>query len=60
MKATQTTIHKQKRTYVKPRLEQIKLDKEISMVMMSTPPGDPWSSVQPEHFSVDPFKTNNA
>ncbi|NOZ47409.1 MAG: hypothetical protein GXO79_11595 [Chlorobi bacterium] len=30
-----------KRTYNKPKLEKIKIDKNISMVMMSTPPGDP-------------------
>jgi hypothetical protein len=50
------TIHKkQKRNYAKPQIERIKLDNEISMVMMSPPP-DPDGSIQPEHFSVNPFK----
>ena len=31
-----------KKSYTKPRIERIKIDKNISMVMMSsTPPGDP-------------------
>ncbi|NOZ46008.1 MAG: hypothetical protein GXO79_04415 [Chlorobi bacterium] len=30
-----------KRKYIKPSIEKIKIDKNISMVMMSTPPGDP-------------------
>lgn len=30
-----------KKPYSKPKLEKIKIDKNISMVMMSTPPGDP-------------------
>ena len=32
---------KTKRPYVKPEVEAIKMDHEISMVMMSAPPGDP-------------------
>ncbi|NOZ47606.1 MAG: hypothetical protein GXO79_12615 [Chlorobi bacterium] len=35
-----------KKTYTKPKIEKIKIDKNISMVMMSTtPPGDPTGSI---------------
>ena len=50
---------KQKRNYAKPRIERIKLDTEISIFMTSgspTPPNDPNGSMQPEHFSINPFK----
>ena len=30
-----------KKYYQKPELEKIQLDKQISLVMMSVPPGDP-------------------
>lgn len=30
-----------KKTYQKPNVEKIKVDKNISMVMQSLPPGDP-------------------
>jgi hypothetical protein len=42
--------------YVKPQVERIILDNEISMVMQSPPPGDPDGMIQPEHFSINPFK----
>jgi hypothetical protein len=48
----------QKRKYAKPRLEQVQVDKEISMVMMS-PPVDPESSMQPLQFTSNPFKMPN-
>ena len=48
-----------KRVYTKPLVECIKLDNEISMVMMS-PPLDPVGFVQPEHFDNNPFKMNKA
>ena len=54
-----TTYKKQKRNYVKPEIERIKLDNEISIFMDSggsTPPDDPSGSMQPEHFSINPFK----
>lgn len=38
---TEKTDKKEKRTYVKPSIERIQMDSEISMVMMSSPPGDP-------------------
>ncbi len=46
---------KQKRTYAKPQAERIKLDNEVSMVMMS-PPGDKDESMSTDHFSINPFK----
>jgi hypothetical protein len=59
------TIHKeQKRNYIKPVIERIRLDNEISMIMMSPPP-DPSAPEGPEgpglpflseHFSMNPFK----
>ena len=48
-----------KRVYTKPLVERVKLDNEISMVMMS-PPVDPIGYVQPEKFDNNPFKFNNA
>lgn len=50
---------KKKRSYLKPIVECIKLDNEISMVMMSDPPPDPTGDIVPEHFSVNPFKFMN-
>lgn len=34
-----------KRSYTKPKIDKIKIDKNISMVMMSMPPGDPAGSI---------------
>ena len=34
-----------KKKYTKPVIEKIKIDKNISMVMMSSPPGDPSGSI---------------
>lgn len=48
-----------KRPYQKPVLERIALDHEISMVMLSDPPSDPDGSIQPDHFSMNPFKMQN-
>ena len=56
MKTSIKTIRNGKRTYVKPRIERIVLDNEISMVMQSDAPPDPGGSLQPEHFSINPFK----
>jgi len=33
-----------KKIYTKPEVKKVKIDNEISMVMMSSPPGDPESS----------------
>jgi len=52
----------EKRTYITPRLQQIKLDNEISLILESgnSDPGEPGvtSSNAPEYFYKDPFKTN--
>lgn len=45
-----------KRKYSKPEVERIILDNKISMVMMSGPPPDPGGSMEPDHFSINPFK----
>jgi len=37
---------KPKKKYIKPAIEQLKVDNEISMVMMSPPPGDPEASLK--------------
>jgi hypothetical protein len=51
-----TIYKKQKRNYAKPQVEQIKLDNEISVFMVSpNPPGDP-VSLPTDHFSINPFK----
>ena len=51
------TIHKkQKRNYTKPKVEQIKLDNEIS-IFMASPPGNPeFGSNNSNQFNNDPFK----
>jgi hypothetical protein len=56
MKIKLKDIPKQKRKYSKPSLKKIKLDKEISLVMMSNPPDNPDGSVNPLSFTDNPFK----
>jgi hypothetical protein len=50
----------QKRVYIAPQIEQIKLDNEISLALESTPPFGPGESISkaPEYFNNDPFKNN--
>jgi len=49
----------QKRTYSPPRLEQIKLDNEISLVLESpNPEEEPLFTNANESIHNDPFKTN--
>jgi hypothetical protein len=48
-------INTKKIRYSKPSVERIKLDNEITIMMSSLPP-DPPGSIQPEHFSINPFK----
>jgi hypothetical protein len=51
----------QKRKYTEPRLEQIRLDNEISLALESAPPVGPFESANsniPDFFNNDPFKTN--
>jgi len=50
-----------KKTYIKPRVELIKLDNEISLALQSTPPegpGEGTGALSPEYFKNDPFKSN--
>jgi hypothetical protein len=50
----------EKRTYTSPKIEQIKLDNEISLALESTPangPGEGYNKV-PEYLNNDPFKNN--
>ena len=51
-----------KKTYIKPQVELIKLDNEISLALQSTPPEGPGESgtgaLAPEYFKNDPFKSN--
>jgi len=56
--------HINKKTYIEPRVELIKLDNEISLTLDSvTPPegpGEGTGALAPEYFKNDPFKTYNA
>jgi hypothetical protein len=46
-----------KRKYQRPEISIIKLDNEISVFMASANPNnDPEESIQPDHFSINPFK----
>jgi hypothetical protein len=58
MKPIKKNKPEQKRKYVQPRIEMIQVDKEISMVMMS-PPADPEATINPLHFTSNPFKLPN-
>jgi hypothetical protein len=47
----------EKRKYMPPEIKVIKIDNEISLVMMSSNPGgDPDESIQADHFNLNPFK----
>ncbi len=56
MKTTEKTAFIKKRTYKSPQIFRVELDKDISLVMQSEAPPDPGGSLQPEHFSINPFK----
>jgi hypothetical protein len=49
---------KEKRKYSTPEITEIKIDKEISLVMMSLNPGEdpPGEGSMPDHFNLNPFK----
>jgi hypothetical protein len=50
-------IQKTKRSYTAPEITEIKIDKEISLVMMSANPGgDPPDIAMPDNFNLNPFK----
>ena len=51
-----TIYKKQKRNYIKPIVAQIKLDNEISIFMASPGSDPPETSINPDHFSINPFK----
>jgi hypothetical protein len=50
----------EKRKYIKPRIEWIPLDNEISLALESTPPAGPeeGASLAPEYLNNDPFRNN--
>lgn len=53
MSSTKTSskiVTSTKRNYVAPKVEQIQLDTEISMVMTSAPPPNPQMPQMPEGF----------
>lgn len=41
------------KSYTTPKIETIEIDNEISVIMMSTPPGDPEASI---HQNINPNK----
>ena len=45
-----------KRSYKKPAVKRIKLDNEISLVMMSTPPGNPPFGKTEDSSTPNPFR----
>jgi hypothetical protein len=50
-----------KRSYVKPEIKSVKIDNQISMVMMSyTPPGDPDTHNLNQDEINNPYKITNA
>ena len=50
----------EKRIYLNPTIELIKLDNEISLALQSIPPEGPGESLSlvPEYFGNDPFINN--
>ena len=49
----------EKRIYLNPTIELIKLDNEISLALESPPAGpDEGALFSPEYFNNDPFKSN--
>ena len=51
-----------KRTYVKPLIERMILDNEISLILESDPPGGPFELTSTTHdqSAYDPFKNTQA
>lgn len=50
----------EKRIYCIPEIRQIKLDNEISLVLVSGDPEDPYTSNTPEYFNANQLKDNLA
>lgn len=56
MKAS-TDKTKEKRKYSPPEITTIKIDNEISLVMMSANPGDdPPEESMPDNYTLNPYK----
>lgn len=53
-------ISEKKRTYVKPEVKTVRIDNQISMVMMTNPPGDPGGQNMQELDTANPYKITNA
>jgi hypothetical protein len=49
-----------KKKYIKPRIEWIPLDKEISLALESSPPAGPSEGaiLTPEYIKYNPFRNN--
>jgi len=53
------TTDKKKLLYTAPKIEYVKLDNEISLILESAPPlGPNETNNTPEYFNNDPFKSN--
>ena len=51
----------EKQKYINPQIERVNLDNEISLVLVSSDPEDPFVSVKssvPEYLNNDPFKNS--
>jgi hypothetical protein len=50
-----------KKIYIEPQIELVKLDNDISLALDSAPPEGPGENLSkaPEYFSNDPFKSEN-
>jgi hypothetical protein len=55
-----TEKNKEKRIYLNPTIEIVKLDNEISLALQSAPPEGPGegASVSPEFMHNDPYRNN--
>lgn len=55
-----TTDTNDKRNYSSPKIEQIKIDHEISLALASDPPAyeSKYNSKTPDYFNNEPFKMN--
>lgn len=49
---------KEKRIYCTPQLASVKLDNEISLVLVSGDPNEPGVAFIPEYFNNNPLKNN--
>ena len=49
---------KKKRKYQKPEIIKVKIDSEISLVMLSEPPIEPYGNNLNNNNSMNPYKIN--